>query len=110
VPDRIRAYGEFWPYYLREHRRRATRVLHYFGTLLGLALLAGALLSGDWRLLPAALIAGYLFAWLGHILVEKNRPATFTYPVWSLASDFRKLGLWLAGRLESELERAGIEP
>ena len=102
------SYREFWPLYLAEHRRPATRGLHYLGTGLGLALLALAPILGDWRLLPAALVAGYGFAWVGHALVEKNRPATFTHPLWSLASDFRMFFLWLAGRLGPELERAGL--
>jgi hypothetical protein len=107
LPGPIQSYGEFWPYYLREHRRAATRALHYLGSLTGLALLALAVLFGDWRLVPAALIAGYLFAWIGHLAVERNRPATFTYPLWSFISDFRMLWLWLTLRLEDELKRAG---
>ena len=106
---RFKSYKEFWPYYLNEHRRPETRALHYFGTALGLGLLAAAALTGDWMLLPAAIIAGYLFAWAAHFLVEKNRPATFKYPLWSFVSDFRMLGFWMAGRLEGELRRAGRE-
>ena len=105
---RLKTYAEFWPYYLGEHRRPGTRALHFFGTLLGLALLAAAVVAWDWRLLIAALVAGYGFAWLGHIFIEKNRPATFRYPLWSFVSDFRMLDCWLAGRLAGELARHGI--
>lgn len=107
--DRFQTYEEFWPYYLTEHRKPETRALHYFGTGLGLALVAAAALTLDWTLLPIALVSGYLFAWIGHFLVEKNRPATFKYPLWSFLSDFRMLGLWLVGRLDSELVRAGVK-
>ncbi len=101
-------YRDFWPLYLREHSRPRTRALHYFGTALGLTLLALAIATGDWRLLPAALVAGYAFAWIGHAFVERNRPATFSHPFWSLASDFRMFGLWITGRLGRELTRHGL--
>ena len=102
------SYREFWPIYLREHSRPATRGLHYLGTGLGLALLAAAAISADWRLVPAALVAGYAFAWIGHALVERNRPATFSHPLWSFVSDFRMFGLWASGRLGRELARHGL--
>ncbi len=102
------SYREFWPIYLREHSRPATRGLHYLGTGLGLALLAAAAITADWRLVPAALVAGYAFAWIGHALVERNRPATFSHPLWSFVSDFRMFGLWASGRLGRELARHGL--
>ena len=104
-----RAYGsfaEFWPFYLREHSRPATRALHYAGTTLVIAIALLAALTGRWLLLLAVPIAGYGFAWLAHFRVEKNRPATFTYPLWSLAADFKMWWLWLTGRLQDELDRA----
>ncbi len=105
---RSSSYREFWPRYLAEHSRPATRALHFLGTGLGLVLLAAAVLLGDWRLLPAALVAGYGFAWTAHALVERNRPATFTHPWWSFVSDFRMFFLWLAGRLAAELKKHGL--
>ena len=108
MSERIASYGEFWPYYLGEHKKPGTRALHLFGTGLGLAMLALGLATLDWRLMVAAVVAGYAFAWLGHALVEHNRPATFRYPLWSLASDFRMFILWLTGRLGGELDRHDI--
>ncbi len=102
------SYREFWPIHLREHRRPATRGLHYLGTGLGLALLAAAAVNADWRLLPAALVASYAFAWIGRALVERNRPAAFSHPLWSFVSDFRMFGLWARGRLGRELARHGL--
>jgi hypothetical protein len=102
------SFASFWPYYLREHSRARTRTLHYIGTSLvvGIALFAAA--TGRWGWLIAVPLAGYAFAWIGHFAVEKNRPATFTYPLWSLAADFRMWALWLGGRLGPELDRAGV--
>ncbi|MCM8558002.1 DUF962 domain-containing protein [Sphingomicrobium sediminis] len=102
------SFATFWPYYLREHSKPRTRALHYFGTTLGLAIALFAIVTGRWLLLLALPAAGYFFAWVGHFGVEKNRPATFTYPAWSLAADFKMWWLWLTGRLGPELEKAGV--
>ena len=105
---RAKTYDEFWPVYLAEHRKPGTRRLHLLGTGLALFLLAAAALLREWRLVPIAVFAGYGFAWLGHAFIERNRPATFTHPFWSLISDLRMFGLWLAGRLSTELRRHGL--
>ena len=101
-------FAEFWPFYLREHSKPATRALHYVGTSLVVALAGYALLMGEWLWLLALPLAGYFFAWLAHFTIEKNRPATFTYPLWSLFADFRMWWLWLSGGLKAELERADV--
>ena len=101
-------FAEFWPYYLRQHSRPRTRALHYFGTTLVVLVVGVALFSGRWAWLLAVPPAGYAFASVGHFAVERNRPATFTYPLWSLAADFRMWALWLTGRLGRELDRAGV--
>ena len=110
MTNRIVSFADFWLYYLREHRRPATRALHYIGTSLVVALAIYALLTGKWLLLLAIPVAGYFFAWVGHFGIEKNRPATFTYPLWSLAADFKMWWMWLTGRLGPELQRAGVSP
>lgn len=103
------SFAEFWPHYLREHSRPQTRALHYLGTTLVVGLALFALVTGRWPLLALLPLAGYLFAWTGHFAVEKNRPATFTYPWWSLLADFRMWWLWLTRRLGPELDRAGVD-
>ena len=104
------SYAEFWPRYLGAHRSPKSRALHFAGTSLAVALIAGAIATADWRLAVAAPIAGYGAAWAGHYLVEGNRPETFGHPFWSLFSDVRMLSLWLLGRLAAEFRRHGIEP
>jgi hypothetical protein len=109
MAERIyRTFGEFWPHYLREHSGKRTRVLHYIGTALVLIAAAALALTGNWVWLLAMPLAGYGFAWFAHFFVEKNRPATFTYPWWSLRSDFRMFFLAVTGRLGPHLEAAGV--
>jgi hypothetical protein len=104
----IASYAEFWPYYLREHSRPATRAIHFLGTGAALFCLGAGLVTDIFWFFPMALVAGYGPAWFAHYFVEKNRPATFTYPVWSLVSDFKMAFCWIGGRLKRELERAGV--
>lgn len=98
----------FWPEYLAEHRNPLNRTLHVTGTVLATGLLVGGVVLGEWRLLVAAPLAGYGFAWFGHFVIEKNRPKTFEAPFRSLAGDFRMAGLALCGRLGREMQRYGI--
>jgi len=101
----INTYTEFWDFYVREHSKPLTRGLHFIGTILGLALLIYFVAIGRWYFFPVFLVVGYAFAWFAHFAVEKNRPATFKYPLWSFISDFKMIGYILTGRMRSELER-----
>ena len=105
MSERIRGYRAFWPYYVSEHRRTGTRRMHFVGTTGAVALVIAAAATGEPLLLPAALFCGYFFAWLSHLLIERNRPATFTYPLRSLAGDFHMWALMWCGRMEAEAER-----
>jgi hypothetical protein len=105
-----KSFDQFWPYYLREHAKPQTRALHYAGTSLVVLLAIGAAVTGTWWLLALMPVAGYGFAWGSHVAVERNRPATFTYPAWSLGADFKMWWLWLTGRLGPELAKAGVRP
>lgn len=102
---RFETYEQFWRFYALEHSSRMNRALHFAGTTLALAAVAAAISIAPWWL-AAAPAAGYAFAWIGHLFFEKNRPATFAYPLWSLRADFRMYRyIWL-GRMGSEVRRA----
>ncbi|MBA9076819.1 DUF962 domain-containing protein [Rufibacter quisquiliarum] len=85
---RLTSFKEFYPFYLSEHQNTTSRVLHFTGTGLLLILLIAALVLGRYAWLWGLPVIGYGFAWVGHFFFEKNRPATFQYPLYSLASDF----------------------
>jgi hypothetical protein len=86
--SRFARFSDFYPFYLSEHRDPTSRRLHVLGTGLVLALVATALVTQRYALLWALPVVGYGFAWVGHFFFEKNRPATFRHPFYSLAGDF----------------------
>lgn len=96
---RYRNFKEFYPFYLAQHSKLNCRRLHFAGTLLVIITLLLVVGTGRWRLLWLLPIFGYGFAWLGHLLFEKNRPATFTHPFYSLLGDFLMFAQILTGRL-----------
>ena len=85
---RFGSFAEFYPYYLSEHQDRTCRRLHFAGSTVALVCLFLLVFTGDlWWLLGAA-VSGYAFAWVGHFGFEKNRPATFRHPFYSLMCDW----------------------
>jgi hypothetical protein len=101
----LKSFEAFWPFYVAEHSHPLNRRLHFIGTALALCSLGTFALTRRKRFLALAPVAGYLFAWIGHFRVEKNRPATFTYPGKSLLGDFKMFGLMLSGRMDQEIQR-----
>ena len=85
----IRSFAEFYPFYLGEHANRTCRRLHFLGSSLALLCLGALLVTGQWVWLMAGLLCGYGFAWVGHFVFEKNRPASFRRPLWSFMGDWR---------------------
>ena len=101
MTERFSSFGEFYPYYLSEHADPRCRRMHFVGTLLVIATAVAALFTQRLMLLWLMPLFGYGFAWLGHALFEKNRPATFSYPLYSLLGDFVMFGQILTGRLRA---------
>ena len=98
MEERIKTYSEFYQFYLTEHKNNISRRLHFFGTTLvfvEVILLSYFHFWNIWFILP---LTGYAFAWVGHFFFEKNKPATFKYPLWSLISDFKLFFEILIGR------------
>ena len=101
----IKTYSEFWDFYVREHSKRMTRLLHFTGTSIGIILLVFFVARGQWYFFPAFFIVGYAFAWFAHFVVEKNKPASFKYPFWSFISDFKMMWYMATGRMGTEVAR-----
>lgn len=107
--DNFQSFNDFWPFYLGEHRSPLSRKLHVAGTTAAVATLGVAIATRNWKLGLAAPLMGYGPAWVGHYIIEKNRPATFKHPLWSLIGDFKMASLMLTGQLEDEMERLELD-
>ena len=97
--QRFASFREFYPYYLGEHADARCRRMHFVGSWVVLFAIGMLVVSGQFLWLVLALIGGYGFAWVGHFVFEKNRPATFRYPLYSLMGDWVMFGDILRGRI-----------
>ena len=96
---RFASFAQFYPFYLSEHRNATCRRLHFAGALCVLAILAFALASGKLVLMLALPVAGYGFAWVGHFVFEKNKPASFKHPLYSFVGDWVMFFQILTGKI-----------
>ncbi len=106
---KYKTFKSFYPYYLTEHSDSTNRILHFCGTALLLISIAAGVITGNAWLFAAVPLLGYGFAWVGHFFIEKNRPATFTYPLFSLASDFVMFWHMLTGQITRKIAAAKQE-
>ena len=106
VEKKYKDLKSFYPYYLTEHGDPKNRMLHFCGTCLLIVCLLAGIVTGKWWLFVLVPVVGYGFAWFGHYFIERNKPATFTYPLFSLASDFVMFWHILTGQINSRLEDA----
>ena len=100
---RFGSYPDFFVHYLEEHSDSRNRILHAAGTLTGLGIVVAAFIFKHPLYALAWPVAGYGFAWIGHFLIERNKPATFQHPFWSFRGDFHMLWLMMTGRLGQRL-------
>jgi len=97
---RYASFADFYPFYLSEHANRTCRRLHFVGTTLAVVLLAHAFSTLNFWWLLAAIVQGYAWAWTGHLVFERNRPSTFTHPLYSLIGDWVMWSEILRGRIK----------
>jgi hypothetical protein len=102
IKEPIKTYDEFYKFYLKQHSNTTCRLLHVIGTTIVIALGLTAIYHQLPKLLILIPLAGYGFAWVGHFFFEKNKPATFKYPIWSLKSDFKMYFDILSGKIQMD--------
>jgi len=108
--QQFRTLDEFWPYYVREHRKPLTRQLHFIGNTNLIFWLFWALSRRSIWLVIGGIVSSYMFAWTGHFVVERNIPATFRYPALSALADMKMYGLMLRGEMDAEVEKYASLP
>ncbi|UZE95019.1 DUF962 domain-containing protein [Alkalimarinus alittae] len=96
----FKTFADFYPFYLSEHSNQTCRRLHFVGSSLVISVLLYALISERFALLFLLPVIGYGFAWIGHFVFEKNRPATFQHPLYSLAGDWVMFKDMLVGKIK----------
>lgn len=98
--SRYTSFKEFYPFYLSQHADTTCRRLHVLGSLVVLFIVGFAISTADMIWLLAVPVAGYSFAWVGHFVFEKNKPATFTYPIYSLMGDWVMFFQVMTGKIK----------
>ena len=97
---KFNSFKEFYPFYLSEHSKRSTKILHMIGSIGVILMISYSFYSSNTKILYYLPVVGYGFAWIGHFFFEKNRPATFTYPLYSFIGDWIMLKDILLGKVK----------
>jgi hypothetical protein len=93
------SFKDYYQYYLSLHQNRWCRLMHVIGQFLTLALLAFSLINAQWHLLFLVPFVIYPFAWAGHFLFERNKPAAWSNPLWAKACDWIMLKDIITGKI-----------
>jgi hypothetical protein len=105
----IESFEQFWDFYVGEHKKKSTRLLHFVGLSAAMGCALGGVLTKKRWLLLMAPVMGYGPAWVSHFFIEKNTPASFAYPLWSLRADFLMWWKTATGRMQAEVDRVAAE-
>ena len=98
--QKYKTFEEFWPFYLGEHSKPGTKLVHFWGTSVGLLVFIYLIITTQWKFLPIILIIVYGPLFLSHAVIEKNKPATLTYPFFSILGDLKLWYLILIGQIK----------
>jgi hypothetical protein len=104
----VDSFEDFWPLYLNEHRNPLNRRIHVVGFVFAFILLLLFVALQFWSAIALCFVIGYGAAWVGHYFVERNRPATFKAPLWSLMGDIKLVYLSLSGRIDTEIVKFSL--
>ncbi|KAK1377490.1 L-rhamnose-proton symporter like [Heracleum sosnowskyi] len=105
----FRNMDEFWPYFVSQHSKPATRRWHFAGVFASILCLIYSF-TFNWCYLFGVPVLAYGAAWYSHFFVERNVPASFDYPLWSFLCDMKMFGLILTGQMDKEIRRLGKKP
>ncbi len=98
MTERFESFAQFYPFYLSEHSNMWCRRLHFVGSLFVLWSLLEFILTMNSLWIVLMPVFGYGFAWAGHFFFERNKPATFKYPFYSLVGDWTMFRDIMVGR------------
>ena len=94
------SFKDFYPYYLSEHKVKTNKILHIIGSIAGFSFLFYIVYIEKYKFIPVSFLFGYTFAWTGHFFFEKNKPATFKYPLYSFIGDWVMLKDIFLGKIK----------
>lgn len=98
-------FEQFWPYYVMEHQHPLTRAFHFLSTLTPSACLIAFFVTWQYRYLIALPIVAYGLAWFSHFAIERNKPAAWKYPLYSLMADHKMFWMTVIGQMTHEVDR-----
>ena len=91
--------NDYYKRYLTLHTHPINRLLHFTGLWVTIGYVIFTISTQLWLLLLLAPFVVYPFAWAGHYIFEKNKPAAFHNPIKAKIADWMMFRDILLGRL-----------